>query len=259
MSSTEIPDVEEVLAISDPGEKNRDQHTKIDRLMINVGNVVAWAFPLLMLAIVAQVFLRGAGFNQAWLDDFQWWVYGFAMLTAFGYAITTNSHVRVDILHQNFSPEKKARIETAAIGWLLLPFIALMTDVMFPYALQSVVADEGSSSPNGLHNVWILKVSLVVLFVLAWFAAYAAFCRNLAVISRVDLAAQLMWLFPTAVFMMWRAVHYVAWWAVRLTNDEIRPRRISREPFFDYTLTIAFVLVVALIIFALVMRRRKEA
>ena len=126
MSSKDIPDVEEILAVSDPGEVGREHHGKIDRLMINVGNVVAWAFPLLMLAIVAQVFLRGAGHNQAWLDDLQWWIYGFAMLTGFGYAITTNSHVRVDILHQHFSPEKKARIEVAALGWLLAPFIALM-------------------------------------------------------------------------------------------------------------------------------------
>jgi TRAP-type mannitol/chloroaromatic compound transport system permease small subunit len=259
MSSNEIPSVEDVLAISDPGEKNRDQHTKIDRLMINIGNVVAWAFPLLMVAIVGQVFLRSAGYNQAWLDDFQWWVYGFAMLTAFGYAITTNSHVRVDILYQNFSDTKKARVEAGALGWLLLPFIALMTDVMFPYAVQSIVANEGSSSPNGLHNVWILKASLPVLFVLSGLAAYSVFRRNLGVFSRADLAAQLIWAFPAAIFVMWRAVHYVAWWYIRLTNDEITPRRISREPFFDYTLMIAAVLVIALILVALVLRRRKEA
>ena len=89
------------IAINDPGDVDREHHGWPDRLMINVGNVVAWLFPLLMVGIVAQVILRQSGVNQAWLDDAQWWVYGFAMLTGFAYAITTQRHVRVDILHQN--------------------------------------------------------------------------------------------------------------------------------------------------------------
>jgi len=256
---TGIPDVEEVLKISDPGEVNRDQHGRIDRLMINIGNVVAWAFPLLMVAIVSQVFLRGIGNNQAWLDDAQWWIYGFAMLTAFGYAITTNSHVRVDILHQNFSPQKQARIESAAIGWLLLPFIALMTDVLLHYAWQSIRAGEGSSSPNGLHNVYLLKATLPVLFLLSGLAAWSVFKRNLARFTGVSLGYQLIWAFPTAVFVLWRIVHYTAYWVIYLTNADINVRRITREPFFDYTLMIAFWTVVALIVVLMVMNRREKA
>lgn len=256
MSSEQMPNVEEILAISDPGEVGREEHGILDRLMVNVGNVVAWAFPLLMLAIVAQVFLRGAGMNQAWLDDAQWWIYGFAMVVGFGYAITTNSHVRVDILHQHFSPEKKARTEVAAIGWLLLPFIALMADVLVHYAWASVLAGEGSSSPNGLHNLWILKLSLPVLFILSGLAALAVFNRNLARIGPLTLDRQLIWAFPTAVFVGWRAVHYIAYWVIFLTNDEINPRRITREPFFDYTLLIAFV---GVLVVTLALRFRRGA
>jgi len=69
-------------------------------------------------------------------------------------------HVRVDILHQNFSAERKARIECFAIGWLLVPFVGLMTDVMLHYAYSSVIAGEGSSSPNGLHRVYLLKIAM---------------------------------------------------------------------------------------------------
>lgn len=258
MSIKDIPNVEEVLAITDPGEVGREHHGRIDRLMINVGNVVAWAFPILMLAIVAQVFLRGAGHNQAWLDDAQWWIYGFAMLTGFGYAITTNSHVRVDILHQNFSDTKKAQIEVLAVGWLLLPFIALMCDVLIHYAWASVVAGEGSSSPNGLHNVWILKLTLPVLFLLSGLAAWAVFKRNLAKITRTTWDKQLLWAFPTAVFVGWRIIHYAAYWVIYLTNSEIKPRRITREPFFDYALSISLLGVIVLIVLLTVLNRRKE-
>jgi TRAP-type mannitol/chloroaromatic compound transport system permease small subunit len=256
--TTHTPSVDDVLAINDPGEVGRKNHSKIDRLVINVGNVVAWAFPLLMVAIVAQVFLRANGHNQAWLDDMQWWIYGVAMLTAFGYAITTSSHVRVDIFHQNFSDAKKARIEVVAIGWFLLPFIALMTDVMTHYAWASIESGEGSSSPNGLHRLYILKTSLPFLFALAGLAGYSVFKRNLAVFTNTGLAKQLIWLFPTAVFVGWRIVHYALYWAVFFTDSEIKARRITREyAIFDYALLISFGIVIALIVFGFVTSRRK--
>ena len=255
--TTQEISVDEVLAINDPGDVGREHHTKIDRFMINVGNVVSWAFPLLMVAIVAQVILRANGMNQAWLDDFQWWVYGVAMLTAFGYAITTNSHVRVDILHQNYSPEKKARIECVAIGWFLLPFIILMADVMIHYAWASIESGEGSSSPNGLHRLYILKTLMPILFIISGFAAIAVLRRNMRVFTEVTLASQLLWAFPAAVFWMWRVVHYLLYWFVYFTNPDIVARRITREPIFDWTLTVAVIIIVALIIFGLVTSRRK--
>ena len=54
------------FAITDPGEKNRAEHLWGDRLMIGIGNLVAWIFPVLMIGIVTQVVIRKMGFNQAW-------------------------------------------------------------------------------------------------------------------------------------------------------------------------------------------------
>lgn len=252
--------VEKVLAISDPGNIDRENQTATDRFIIHFGNIVAWAFPLLMIAIVAQVFLRANGNNQAWLDDLQWWIYGFAMLTAFGYAIVTNSHVRVDILHQNYSPERKARIEAFALGCLLLPFIVLMTDVMSHYAWSSIEAREGSSSPNGLHRLYILKTSLPILFLFAGLATLSGLWKNLRVFTTPSLTTMLIWAFPTAVFITWRVLHYGMYWAIRLTNPDLQERRITRDyAIFDQALTIALTAVVVAIIIGLIMSRRKGA
>lgn len=249
--------VDEVLAITDPGEVDRAQHGPLDRLVIRFGNVVAWAFPLLMIAIVSQVFLRGNGHNQAWLDDAQWWIYGFAMLSAFGYAVTTGSHVRVDIFHEHFSAAKKAKIEVFALGWLLLPFIAMMTDVLFHYAYSSVIAGEGSDSPNGLHRLYLLKMTLPALFTLAGLATYGALKRYLAVISPMTLFHVLVAVLPTVVFVMWRLVEYVFYWFIYFTNADIKARRIIREPIFDYTFWIAAALTAALLVAAFLRHRSK--
>lgn len=252
--------VEQVLAITDPGDVNRESHTKIDRFVINFGNIVAWAFPLLMVAIVSQVILRASGYNQAWLDDLQWWIYGFAMVTAFGYAIVTNSHVRVDIFHQYYSPERKARIEAFACGWLLLPFLILMADVLIHYAWASIESGEGSSSPNGLHRLYILKTTLPFLFILACLAALSSMRKNIAVFSTPNLQNQLLWAFPSAVFLGWRIVHYALYWFIRITDTEIAERRITRDyEIFESGLLISFVIVLALIAFGFVRSRNKGA
>ena len=233
MSGINIEAAIQVAAPSDPGEVGRENHRWWDRLMIKTGNVVAWLFPILMVAIVAQVIMRQAGHNQAWLDDAQWWMYGFAMLTGFGYAITTQSHVRVDILHAQYSDRKKARIEVFAIGWLLLPFLLIMTDVLVHYAWASIIAGEGSDSPNGLHGLYLLKSSLPLMFVVAILAAWGVFHRNLKVFSPITLAKVMLWTAPAALFLIARVIHYGLYWFYFLTQPDLNPRRITNEPIFD--------------------------
>ena len=105
---------DELIKLSDPGEVGRDEHTPADRVVVWFSNFFAWLFPILMIAICAQVVLRQMGNNQAWLDDLQWWLYGAAVLIGIAYAVTTNSHVRVDIFYDNYDARKKARTDRSA-------------------------------------------------------------------------------------------------------------------------------------------------
>ncbi len=257
--------IDHVAAITDPGERDRASHLWGDRLMINFGNFMAWLFPILMLAIVAQVLMRKAGFNQAWLDDAQWWIYGAALTTGFGYAITTESHVRVDIFHANFSPRKKARIELYALGWCLLPFLILMVDNLIHYSYSSFVAREGSDSPNGLHGLFLLKMLLPLLFVMAIIATLATLQRHLATLinsaSKPALWTVILAAFPAMWFAAERVIYYVLWWVVRLSSPDIVPRRIGKEPLLEPTMWygLALVLALAAVSFALTRRTASKA
>ncbi len=262
MSSKEagyMPSVEEVIAVTDPGEINREEHLKGDRLVIMVGNIAAWLFPILMIGIVAQVILRKFGHNQAWLDDAQWWMYGFAMMVGLGYAITTNSHVRVDILHAGFSREKQARIELFGLGWLLLPYLVLMFDVLLDYAWSSIVAREGSDSPNGLHMLYLLKSSLPLLFGLAILATLTSMKRFLARLGHHSLAAMIIAGLPAFLFAADRLANNALYWYIRLTNPEIKHSRITREPLMDYALWLAVGAVALAFVLSLLAARRRAA
>lgn len=258
--------VEEIAAINDPGEINRETHNWGDRFTVQIANLFAWLFPALMVAICSQVVLRSAGMNQAWLDDFQWWLYGAAVLVGIGYAVTTNSHVRVDIRYDNFPRPKQLRTDVFALGWLFLPFIILCWDVTVHYAIASVVAGEGSDSPNGLHNLWILKVLMNVSFILIGFAAWSAYVRFLTELTRPVLWKKLLFAFPSFMFAVNLVVFYAIWWFVYLTSPaETTAREVGRHAIFDefefgnydikYTIVITLVVTILVLGIARLMDR----
>ena len=224
----------EIVAISDPGEVGRAEHNRGDRFIVHLSNLAAWLFPILMLVITAQVILRNMGHNQAWLDDLQWWLYGAAVLMGVGYAVTTDSHVRVDILYDGFSEEKKTRINIFSIGWLFLPFIILSWDVTYDYALASLRADEGSSSPNGLHNQWIIKGFTNFAFIIIGIACWFAVKRNLARLHPPALWRQLWATFPATFLLINLTIYYGLYLIMWVTAGEGESGRdIARGAAFD--------------------------
>ncbi len=256
MSDT-VPSLEEVTAISDPGERGREAHLTTDRFVIFIGNIFSWLFPLLMFAIISQVILRKMGNNQAWLDDAQWWIYGIAMMAGFAYAITTNCHVRVDIFHAHYSREKQARTEIFGLGWLLFPFLILMFDVLMHYSYASLMALEGSNSPNGLHGLFLLKLALPVMFALAILATLTALRRYLSQLTKPNLHMMLIAALPGFIFLATRAAHYALWWYTRFTSPDIHPRKISKEPIMDNALWMGFAVIGILILVSFLLTRRR--
>lgn len=259
---TNIAPDQSPVAIYDPGEVERDAHNKTDRFVVAVSNVFAWIFPILMIAICSQVVLRQAGYNQAWLDDFQWWLYGSVVLVGVAYAVTTNSHVRVDILYDHYDRRKQARIDIFGLVWCFLPFAILSWDVTLGYAISSVLANEGSDSPNGLHNLWILKVFLNVAFLFIALATWAAYVRRFKVLAEPRTGRLLLWAFPSVMFVVNLIVFRVLYgWHWFQLPEDANPRTITRKPIFDefdlgpyeikYTVVIALVLTIVLIGLAL--------
>ena len=226
-------------SIHDPGEIGRANHNRGDRAIIAFANQAAWLFPLLVLAICCQVVLRTSGVNQAWLDDLQWWLYGASTLVGIGYAVATDSHVRIDIFHNNFTDRRKQILEVFALTWLLLPFIVLSWDLTLQYAISSVIADEGSDSPNGLHNLWIMKLFVNFSFVFIAAAIWASYVRHLARLTSPTLFKQLLFAFPSTLFILDLAVNYVILAILKLTHvdpetgEALSTRQLKKMPIFD--------------------------
>ncbi|MCB1332799.1 MAG: TRAP transporter large permease subunit [Roseivivax sp.] len=146
----------------------------IDRFVKGVGHTVMWANIVLVGAIVAQVALRYL-LNQNYpkLDELQWHFYGLVTMIGISYALVTDSHVRVDILHMQLSRRAQRIIEVIGILALLSPFIYLMIDQGYDYFWESFRVNERSDSPTGLPARWAFKAIIPTSFVLLALAALA--------------------------------------------------------------------------------------
>lgn len=263
-----------IVAISDPGEVNRAEHNRGDRIVIQISNFFAWLFPILMMVIVAQVLLRNFGRlgigpgNQAWMDDLQWWLYGAAVLVGVAYAVTTNSHVRVDIFYDGYAPKKQRKIDIFGLSWLFLPFIILCWDVTLAYALQSIASLEGSSSPNGLHMLYLLKAFVNLSFLFIAFATWSMYVRMLSQLTKPVLWRKILYALPSVAFMINLAVYYVGLGLVLLTAEPgTNARQAGRHWFFGeidlianqemkITIVVTLILTAILLAAAYVMRDR---
>ncbi|WP_170764520.1 TRAP transporter large permease subunit [Ruegeria lacuscaerulensis] len=146
----------------------------IDASVKAVGHVVMWANVLLMGAIFAQVSLRYLlSQNYPKLDEIQWHFYGIVTMIGISYALITDSHVRVDVLHMQLSRRAQRVIEVIGILTLLTPFIYLMIDQGYDYFYESFRVDERSDSPTGLPARWAFKAVIPISFVLLALAALA--------------------------------------------------------------------------------------
>lgn len=156
----------------------------LDSIVKSVGHVVMWANVLLMLAIISQVALRYLfDVNYPKLDEIQWHFYALTTMIGVSYALTTDAHVRVDILRIGFSPRARRVIEAIGILTLLFPFCYLMVDQGIDYFNDSFRVRERSDSPTGLPGRWALKAVIPLSFILLTMAALARLVHDVHMIA----------------------------------------------------------------------------
>jgi TRAP-type mannitol/chloroaromatic compound transport system permease small subunit len=144
----------------------------VDRFILRIGRLLAWANGLLVLVIVLQVTLRyGFGRGMVALEELEWHLYSVAFMFGLSYAVVTDAHVRVDLVSSFLSRRTREWIEILGIVFLLLPFIAVVIIFGLEFLQSSWVRNERSLAPMGLPYRWAIKAVIPASF--AFFAAAA--------------------------------------------------------------------------------------
>jgi len=150
----------------------------IDGFLIHVGQVLSWIWLLLLAVIMVNVILRYFfSEGRIELEELQWHLYSVGFLLGMSYAYQADVHVRVDVLHERWSPRTQAWIELYGSLLLLIPLIALVVIYGIPFVQSSFAVNEVSSSPGGLPLRYLIKAVLPIGFLLLGFAVLSRLSR----------------------------------------------------------------------------------
>jgi len=151
-------------------------------IVTTITTKTAWINLLVMFTILIQVTLRyGFHAGEAWVDEFIWHLYAFFMF-GLSYAITTDSHIRVDIMHMKFTRRKQRIIEVLGIVFLIMPFTIIIFDHSIGWVHHSFMANEFSENTTGLPYRWVVKSLLPISLVLIFIASLSELIKNIVLL-----------------------------------------------------------------------------
>ncbi len=139
-----------------------------------IAETTAWLNVLLIGIILVQVVMR-YGFHHGLvpLEELMWHCYAVAFMFGIAYAITNDTHIRVDLVHMKLPERTRHVIEILGILMLLMPFLWVVFDHSLDWVADAYRVDEGSTSPQGLPHRWMIKSVIPIAFLLMFLAALA--------------------------------------------------------------------------------------
>ena len=157
-------------------------HTPLSRWIDNcfsvIGKTLAFIWLILLTVIVVNVISRHV-FSQGYieLEELQWHLYSIGFVFGLSYAYQSDTHIRVDVVHENLSDSIKAWIELYGTLLFLIPFITLILVFSLQFVSSSWAVDEVSSAPGGLPFRYLIKAVLPIGFLLLLLAVLSRLSR----------------------------------------------------------------------------------
>lgn len=159
----------------------------IDPWLIRIGKWTSVLWLILLIIIVSNVLLRYAfDMGRIEFEEIQWHIYSMGFLLGMSSAYQADAHIRVDVLHERFSPSLQAWLELYGIVLFLIPFTLLVLIFSVPFVIASFELGEISQAPGGLPFRWAIKAVLPIAFFLLLLAACSRLTRVWAFLSAGD-------------------------------------------------------------------------
>ncbi len=155
--------------------------TFLNGLVQRIVEAVAWLNVFLAFLILITVILR-YGFHRnglllEWplvpMEELMWHLYSVPVMFGLAYAVTIDSHIRIDILRIHMPNRLKHIFEILGIALLLMPCLVILFDFSLDYTVYAYTHNESSQSTMGLPHRWIVKSVIPLSMLLMMVAATA--------------------------------------------------------------------------------------
>ncbi|MEJ2591251.1 MAG: TRAP transporter small permease subunit [Candidatus Thiodiazotropha sp.] len=164
----------------------------LNAIVRRVAETTAWLNVALIAVILLQVVLR-YGFNKGLvpLEELMWHLYAVAFMFGMAYAVTNDSHIRVDVVHMSLPKRTQHIFEILGILLLLMPVLWVLFDHSLGWVAEAYRVNESSQNPTGLPYRWLIKGVVPVTMGLIFIAALARLIQEVMLLlhhtsERVD-------------------------------------------------------------------------
>ncbi|WP_137179117.1 TRAP transporter small permease subunit [Roseomonas sp. AR75] len=157
----------------------------VDSVNARFGRLADWCV-LLACALSAGNAMLRYGFSlgsNASLEG-QWYLFAAVVMLGGSYTLFRNEHVRVDVLYGALSERRRIWVDVIGISLFLLPAMALLAWMTWPFFLESWVRAETSSSPGGLIR-WPVKLLMPLGFTLITLQGMSELIKRVALLRGI--------------------------------------------------------------------------
>ena len=162
----------------------------INKIVQRFVETFAWLNVVLIFLILITVILRYAFHRNELLlwwplvpmEELQWHIYSVPVMFGLAYAITNDTHIRIDILRMHMSKRLKHIFEILGILLLLLPCVIILFDFGLDYTIYAITHHESSQSTMGLPHRWIIKSVIPLSMLLIIIASVARLIQEVVLL-----------------------------------------------------------------------------
>lgn len=155
----------------------------IERITGNVGFIASLIIIPLIIATAYEVFSRYIfGAPTIWAFELGYITTGTHFLLGASIGLMKGSHIRIDLIYSRFSERTKAAVDLFFYVALFLPFLFLLSESLFDYALRSYLSGEHTGASAWNPPIWPFRALITLGFVLLTLQVIAEVLKCVAVI-----------------------------------------------------------------------------
>ena len=160
------------------------------KIVQRIVEAVAWLNVALILLILTAVLIRYIFHRNALLlwwplvpmEELQWHLYAVPVMFGLAYAITNDTHIRIDIVRMHMSKRLQYIFEILGILLLLMPCVIILFDFSLDYTIYAITHHESSQSSMGLPHRWIVKSVIPLSMLLIMIASVARLIQEVVLL-----------------------------------------------------------------------------
>lgn len=163
----------------------------IDATSRALGAVAAALVVILVVLMLYDVLLRYA-FNAptAWGNDLNTMLMGASFVLSIAYAMSTDSHVRVDLLYTDATKHRMRAVDLVGLTLLTLPTVGFITWGLWGHFLGGLASGERTGSGGWNPVVWPFRLVLFFGFLMLTIQIIAEIIKRAASVAGHPLEEQ---------------------------------------------------------------------